>query len=358
MQDIREEAAKDEVKTLLKRDNEGVFDLAVPVCEDRRHAAETVAKRITQQMLSDKLSNELSGLNMLRSTAENAYIEKDVYVGFTDIVLYVARKMNEHFPAKNASDGYIQPLRLVLPSAHTDFKCRDADDGERIDIGLEPKPLGTPVSPVNLAPPTKKRDPKDNSGYKDLLLIVEAKVASSPAEFYQAYIQLFTYTRMIYETQRNRRFAWGMVVCKTHVEICIFGPNFAISSPSFDMADDAGCQRLVQLLVNWSFCEDHLLGYDTTVTYNAELACWEIQVPANTADNHEDPAGELPSPNIFYSKKMVFNSDRLFGRHNRCFLATKVKPDKVDLVKATDDGDDLFNVPSEDAFIIKDAWPE
>ncbi|KAJ1788025.1 hypothetical protein LPJ59_005620, partial [Coemansia sp. RSA 2399] len=102
---------------------------------------------------------------------------------------------------------------------------------------------------------------------------------------------------------------------------------------------------------------DHLLGHDTTVTYNAELRCWEIQVPANTADNQKDTAGESSSPSIFYSKEMVFNSDRLFGRHNRCFLATKVKPGRASPIKTTGYGD-IFIIPSEDAFIIKDAWPE
>ncbi|KAJ1781185.1 hypothetical protein LPJ59_007101, partial [Coemansia sp. RSA 2399] len=122
---------------------------------------------------------------------------------------------------------------------------------------------------------------------------------------------------------------------------------------------------LAQLLVNWSFCEEHLLGYDTTVTHNAELDCWEIQVPANTADNQKDTTGESSSPSVFYSKEMVFNSDRLFGRHNRCFLATKVKPDRANPIKTTGD-EDIFNVPSEEVplnvptceFIIKDAWPE
>ncbi|KAJ1892817.1 hypothetical protein LPJ81_005485, partial [Coemansia sp. IMI 209127] len=87
-----------------------------------------------------------------------------------------------------------------------------------LTLGWSPSRLVPQSAPVNLAPPATKRDLKDNSGYKELLLIVEAKVANSPTEVNQAYVQLFGYTRMIHETQRNRRFAWGMVVCKTHVE--------------------------------------------------------------------------------------------------------------------------------------------
>ncbi|KAJ2659005.1 hypothetical protein IWW48_003714, partial [Coemansia sp. RSA 1200] len=244
----------------------------------------------------------------------------------------------------------VKPSRLILPASQTDFMCSDADDSERIDIGLEHRPVDTIVSDEGSSKgkeATRRASTKKGVSYADLLLVVEAKQSNTRTNFDKAYVQLFRYTRKIYETQHNRRFAWGMVVCGTQVQVCVFGPNYAMASPSIDMVDSEDCAKLVGLLVNWSFCEDHILGYDTSLTFIDEHGCWEIKVPIEAPESSNDMTAESRGYKTFYSHIMMLTADRLFGRHTRCFVATAEEPSANNPIEFL-----------EGSFIIKDAWPE
>ncbi|KAJ1641721.1 hypothetical protein LPJ64_006346 [Coemansia asiatica] len=178
--------------------------------------------------------------------------------------------------------------------------------------------------------------------YKDLFAVIEVKHKATAAEFNNAYVQLFMYTRNLYATQPNRRFAWGLVICGTMVEACVFGPNYAVASKKMDISTAEGRHEFVKLLTYWSFSEDYRLGYDPTMRRLKGLGCWEIEVPVCGDGNSKSNKTK-----VYYSNLMVTIAERLFGRHTRCFLAT---PDKPAIGK-------LLTVDDYSIF-IKDAWPE
>ncbi|KAJ2546741.1 hypothetical protein EV175_005489 [Coemansia sp. RSA 1933] len=156
---------------------------------------------------------------------------------------------------------------------------------------------------------------------------------SAKAETETTAALLSQYTRDIYAGQYNRRFVWGLAVGGKQVQVLFFGPNYALASHTMNMDEPDGRARLVKLLVNWSFCQSHRLGYDPTVTYNNELKCYEIM-----ADNREG------TPATYYSSGVTIKPDRLFGRRTRCFTASTTKP--------------APGIEIEPDIFIKDAWVE
>ncbi|KAJ1726103.1 hypothetical protein LPJ72_006448, partial [Coemansia sp. Benny D160-2] len=145
--------------------------------------------------------------------------------------------------------------------------------------------------------------------------------------------QLFRYSRGIYEEQYNRRFVWGLAVSGRLVKIVFFGPNYALASPVIDLGQADGRKQLVSLLVSWSFCESHQLGYDPTIIHHREAGYYEIKV------EHD---GQTKT---YYSEGAVIGAERLFGRHTRCFAASEERPVRG----GREHQPDRF---------IKDAWPE
>ncbi|KAJ2522743.1 hypothetical protein H4217_000530, partial [Coemansia sp. RSA 1939] len=326
--------------------------MACPVDQERKGAADFIAAQISKGLSSDVSLQNLDGFYKLRLDATANIKERDVYVGFCAIVRHVALRIQQLSAESNTlnDDGAAQPSRLILPASQTDFMCSDADDSERIDIGLEHRPVDTIVYDEGSGKGKEaahRTSAKEGVRYADLLLVVEAKQSNTRTNFDKAYVQLFRYTRKIYETQHNRRFAWGVVVCGTQVQVCAFGPNYAMASPSIDMAVSEDCAKLAGLLVNWSFCEEHVLGYDTSLTFTDEHGCWEIKVPIEGPECSNNMTTESTGYKTFYSHIMMLAADRLFGRHTRCFVATAEKPS----------GDNPIEF-LEGNFIIKDAWPE
>ncbi|KAJ2799465.1 hypothetical protein H4R20_004429 [Coemansia guatemalensis] len=184
----------------------------------------------------------------------------------------------------------------------------------------------------------------DKPSIMDCFAVIEVK--TSKAHLTKARAHLFQYSKGVYAVQHNRRFLWGMTVCGTAVQVCVLGPNFALVSGDMDMMSSEGRRSLVQLAVNWSLCEDYRLGYDPTMAYNSELQCWEIQSEQFDEQN-------ICKPVTYYAREVVVYTERLVGRHTRCFKATTTMPSAPDPESDLDPHEQMHC----DIF-IKDAWTE
>ncbi|KAJ2842474.1 hypothetical protein GGI22_007542, partial [Coemansia erecta] len=221
-----------------------------------------------------------------------------------------------------------RPKRIVVPFAKPDRKCVDSDENSRVDVVLYLNPVDSYKVGTMRENPAAYRN--KSPALANTFAIVEAKSAINGV--HRAFPQLFQYTRGIYNQQFNRRFAWGLAVGGRHVQVVFFGPNYALASPTLDVGQRDGRSQLVRLLVNWSFCEAHRLGYDPAIMYHRNPDHYEIRVAQGD---------EMVS---YYSRSAVMSAERLFGRHTRCFLASKQKPTP--------------GVEPEADVFIKDAWPE
>ncbi|KAJ2776092.1 hypothetical protein H4R18_005855 [Coemansia javaensis] len=338
---FHETEAVADVEAYLRVDVDGVLELAAPEDPAKCAAASRVAEAASEALealLAGRChdSQDLPRANLAsihQLAAGGCRPERQMYPGLVHLVRYVARRVK-------GSDG-AKPRRLILPTNLVDFKCHDDADGQRIDIGLECRPLDSDVPDLPLE--SMPRMPRlshcqadaDRTGYINLFAVLEAKASANDAT--AAYTQLFKYTRMVYESQYDRRFAWGVTVCGTGVRVCVLGPNFAAASPCISLATEDGRAALVRLLVRWSFCEEHQLGYDPSIAYEPDSACWSIQVPGLGGAAAE----------TFYTNEMFAIADRLFGRHTRCFYASPTVPRPGQLTSACDG-----------AVVIKDMWPE
>ncbi|KAJ1839993.1 hypothetical protein LPJ70_004838, partial [Coemansia sp. RSA 2708] len=133
-----------------------------------------------------------------------------------------------------------------------------------------------------------------------------------PSEQNRAYWQLSQRTHTLHSAQLNRRFAWGLTVCGTHVRACLFGNDDILTSEVMDVATESGRKQFATLLVNWAMCEDHRLGYDPTVRYNGETGQWEIDV-------WDD---ESRVTHTYIHERTLFDTSSQFGRRTRCFIAS------------------------------------
>ncbi|KAJ2076505.1 hypothetical protein H4R24_005659 [Coemansia sp. RSA 988] len=313
----------------------------------------------------------------------HGYNERAMYLWIQHFHLYVAhhirRYLHEAIPRKAQGNGNRQ-WRLVLPYARTDTKAKDSDDNMRADMALVCQRVGNAVEMI-----------KGNIHYNKVFAIVEAKAklndtsitctsrkrksalisteldeggkSGAPAtgsdplcnkldtSTRRAFQQLFMYTRQLYVNQPDRRFAWGITVFGTEVRVCIFTSGGALASHTMDISSDDGRRQYICLLVDWSLCEWHQLGYDPTVQRHQDLNCWEILVPPLSADQDgasNPSAGKFSTyaPTPYYFSKAYVVADRLFGRHTRCYPATSIKP--AQLVSEQN--------PIVSEVLVKDAW--
>ncbi|KAJ2335939.1 hypothetical protein GGI00_001100 [Coemansia sp. RSA 2681] len=253
-------------------------------------------------------------------------LEKGMYNPIIAFVSYVALRVQvkareldgANSKTKSASTG---PRRLIRPVWRSDYKPEDSDDNTRIDIGLCAKRLREPAP-----------DKNERMLYSKLLTILEAKVKRDDSE--DATVQLFEYTRQMYQQQHDLRFAWGITICGHDVRVCHFGNDKAISSRPMDVTTSGGRRSFIELLVNWSLCDDSQLGRDPTMKHLPDLKCWQI-------DCLDDATRKSRR---YYFSTVICHADRLFGRHTRCFLATDLKPKRAD------------GYHIEPTVVIKDAW--
>ncbi|KAJ2074961.1 hypothetical protein GGI09_008690 [Coemansia sp. S100] len=103
-----------------------------------------------------------------------------------------------------------------------------------------------------------------------------------------------------------------------------------------DVTTPKGRRSFIEILVNWSICEDFQIGRDPTIEYMPDLDCWQIDCPDDTS------RGIDTKPRRYYFEDVACRANCLFGRHTRCFLATNIKP--------------TVDSPLVPSVVIKDAW--
>ncbi|KAJ2748389.1 hypothetical protein GGI19_006133, partial [Coemansia pectinata] len=87
-----------------------------------------------------------------------------------------------------------------------------------------------------------------------------------------------------------------------------------------DVTTPEGRHAFIELLVNWSMCEDYQLGRDPTIVHLPDPGCWQIDCPNDTG------RGIGTKTRRYYFNEVVCHADHLFGRHTRCFLAIDTEP--------------------------------
>ncbi|KAJ2085232.1 hypothetical protein IW138_006439 [Coemansia sp. RSA 986] len=240
--------------------------------------------------------------------------EADMYPLFRDFVMLVAHHVKagaERFIAERSVkpkgkrkkiSGAIEPV-LILPYNGGDFKPEGSDDRTKIDGALALCELPSPI------------EPQGSPNYKDIFAIGELK--RWERDSLQAFTQLAEYTRNIYANQDHRRFAWGLTMCGTKVRGCLFHHDGVRATSTMDFASHGGREKLVTLLVHWSFCSFTRLGYDTNMTRLREENAWEIRCP-----NHDND-GKRNSFTSYVTTRTIVNASSLFGRHTRCYIARR-----------------------------------
>ncbi|KAJ1718005.1 hypothetical protein LPJ61_006956, partial [Coemansia biformis] len=151
--------------------------------------------------------------------------------------------------------GSCQPhvnLRRVIAYELADAVANGSDDRRQPGAALDKDTSQTVRSSDNA-----------RSYYRDAAAVIEVK--RFPYQQRDAYKDLFVYMRNIYVNQHNRRYAWGLTICGTHVRACLFGHDKVIASDAMDVSTVDGRHRFVSLLVNWALCESAQLGYDPTI---------------------------------------------------------------------------------------------
>ncbi|KAJ2495763.1 hypothetical protein GGH96_006258, partial [Coemansia sp. RSA 1972] len=244
--------------------------------------------------------------------------EPEMYPGIGAFLEFVA---DELASAAAAGESPEKTLKLVS-FRKFDFVADDSDDYRRIDIALTQGVRRKGGNPIDAAP-----------AYKDAVLLIEAK--QYIADQAQAYLQLVLYSRNLFSTQLNRRFAWGLTVCGTIVRACIFVHDKVLSSEAMDVSTSDGRKTFVELLVNWSMCESWRLGYDPTIRRDADLDNWEVDVYDS----------ETRLTRTYICENILCRANSTFGRHTRCLVAHE-KP-KVP-ASASD--------PNLPKVLIKDTW--
>ncbi|KAJ2620760.1 hypothetical protein GGI26_004748 [Coemansia sp. RSA 1358] len=333
---LRREQMQNEVVQRLLKDMECVVDQAQPTDPARRAFAERITGEVAANIedliakiehgtdahgtnsnhnilisadgrfsVDDAIRTALPWLLPLADKASSSQTEKHIYSQHNAFVLVVAHLVKARL--KN-HDTYKDSYRLIMPYKEAGTKIAGADDGTMIDASIT-----------------------------DILAIVEAKGKLTPKNTRDTYAQRFDYTRNIYYNQMSRRFAWGLTCCGSVVNVCIFTNYKVLASPNIGMKTKEGCLEFVRLLVGWSLCSTWQLGFDKTISWNADLNCFEIQVPCR------DNTGKSAA---YYSTDLILAAERLFGRYCRCFLATNKR-------SAAEITEDNLLVPNCD---IKDSW--
>ncbi|KAJ1679048.1 hypothetical protein EV182_002833, partial [Spiromyces aspiralis] len=321
----------DQLDSLVLNSNEkGVEDMLPWIAPPSPHKAETTTTT------KNKAKEEEKPKAAVFAT------ERAMYPCIITFINFVAEKVQDSLPtadrrSRNSSPPPLPsssssppiptptptptPPRLICACTDTDVKPEGSDGSTRIDVGL-----------VEVSPDATLAELDKSPSYYELFAVIEAKRSVSGED--RAFEQLLVYTRQLYVLQHDRRFAWGVVVCGSHVRVCLLGPNEAVfASTVLDVATKPGRKTFVEFLVNCSFCDIDQLGLDPTMTYLEDIECWKIECPAEDGKD---------GPSYVYSDEVIVIAERLFGRHTRCFLGSLDMPTE---------GSELRH-----DVVVKDSW--
>ncbi|KAJ2352444.1 hypothetical protein GGF43_003751 [Coemansia sp. RSA 2618] len=160
-------------------------------------------------------------------------------------------------------------------------------------------------------------------------------VRREPSDQHGAFVELVLNTQQMFNTQLNRRFAWGLTVCGTEVRACLFTNSTILVSTVMDVAYMCGREEFATLLVDWSMCHKQLMGYDPTMCIDPESKFVQMDVS-------DDESGVTLT---FVCTNVIYSIAPTIGRRVRCFIGYE-KP-------ADASSDDAQNLPR---VLIKDVW--
>ncbi|KAJ2357673.1 hypothetical protein GGF43_001318 [Coemansia sp. RSA 2618] len=392
----RDLEADHQVRTLLQLDEDRVLELARPADAGNALLATALGKRIAAE-LESRVSPCRRSVRVRLSQADRIYsdvlnklhVEDDPSLSgnldsaaatFRDWIMpgaavtgtgrnerrsypriqalhqFVAHLVRHYLSLAVAAVGghdYVRSPRLILPYEKYDTKPVGSDDDTRSDIGLVTRDIRQKAELV-----------KGKNYYDEIFVVVEAKAstaaeiaareAAAGTEAYrglrdantmQAFKQLFQYTRQVYANQHDRRFTWGVTACDSKLRACMLTCGGAFASREMDVCTAEGRQQYIQLLVNWSLCDWHQLGFDPSIRSSNDVHYWEIDVPClpSSTDGARMEGGEpVYSTKTYYFDDVYVAAERLFGRHTRCIPATSQRPTSTDPI-----------VPE---VLIKDTW--
>ncbi|KAJ2354870.1 hypothetical protein GGF43_003016, partial [Coemansia sp. RSA 2618] len=269
--------------------------------------------------------------------------EAEIYPCLLNLIDFVAECIVR---PKHSALTSQRPQRLIRPYELTDRKPDYSEGKLRVDIALKCDVLNDDINGDDEYDNDSFQIPKDylNTGdpkrptYPRMFAVVEAKPDTSAKNMAQGFAQLVEYSKGIYWTQHNRRFLWGIVSGGSKVKVCVLGPNFLLASPFMDVTTSEGRLELITQLVSWSNCELHKLGYDATIRFDRKHQCVTIDM--------DNVSGAKQAQTTYYLRKIVVFAERIFGRHTRCFVASRHPPSLTSSRNAAGD------------ILIKDAWPE
>ncbi|KAJ1672536.1 hypothetical protein EV182_006985, partial [Spiromyces aspiralis] len=206
---------------VLSSSEKGVEDILPWIAPPSPHEAETTTTTTTTT--KNKAKEEE------KPKAAVFTSERAMYPCIIAFIYFVAEKLQDSLPTANRRSRNSSPLlspspptptpttppRLICACADTDVKPEGSDGGTRIDVGL-----------VEVSPDGTLANVAKSPSYYELFAVLEAKRSVSGED--EAFEQLLLYTRQLYASQHDRRFAWGVVVCGSHVRVCLLGPNEAV----------------------------------------------------------------------------------------------------------------------------------
>ncbi|KAJ2891144.1 hypothetical protein IWW38_003748 [Coemansia aciculifera] len=247
---------------------------------------------------------------------------------YESLLLFVAHHVKA-FVIQQAKAGHINPAncRLILPVTDENMETvhingvDDSKDLVRTMCGMFPLDctVSSQTAPVHL-------------------LVANPEITTSQDGFEEAVLCLTKETKAFYFMQHNRRFTWGLTVCRRNIRAYVFGNNGAWSSHDMDVASTSGCQEFISLLVNWSLCYVDRLGFDPSIRYafdnDSSRPYFEIDVHEKTAST-----GEVSSCTYFSGRCVGVAAASLTGRHARYFGAS-----------------DSFEKMRDPTVMIKDVW--
>ncbi|KAJ2808990.1 hypothetical protein H4R20_000458 [Coemansia guatemalensis] len=141
-----------------------------------------------------------------------------------------------------------------------------------------------------------------------------AGIRYSFSELDKALDRILLYSRHLFTSRPNRRFAWGLAGCVTKMHACLMLHDAVLVSPAMDVATSTGRRELIKLLVNFALCDEVQLGFDPTIRVDPKLDAYII-------DCFDDSKSWCAPPQQYRVTGILSQSLSVYGRHTRCYLA-------------------------------------
>ncbi|KAJ1675590.1 hypothetical protein EV182_000971, partial [Spiromyces aspiralis] len=223
-------------KGCIRRDMDKVFDLLRPRNEAVAAHASRIAADIAGQLDSLVLNNNEKGVEDIppwiappspheaettttNPKATELATERGIYPCIIACINFVAKKLQDSLltadrrsrnsspppqslpsspppsPSSSSPTPIPTPPRLIYACTDADAKPESSDGGTMIDVGL-----------VEVSPDGTLANVAKSPSYYELFAIIEAKRSVSKEN--RVFEQLLVYTRQLYASQHDRRFAW------------------------------------------------------------------------------------------------------------------------------------------------------